>query len=133
MATKINTGAPKNPAAAVDELYKLKSEKSAINAEVKRIEDREKELKDYLIEKLPKDDATGVSGKLAVGEVVTKVVPTVKDWEKLYAYIKKHGAWDLLKRAVNTKAAEDRWGDKQNKLPGVEAFTVVSVSIRKKG
>lgn len=133
MAVKINVGEPKNPAAAADESYKLKLEKSALNAEVKRIEDREKELKDYLIEHLPKNDATGVTGKLAVAEVVTKTVPTVKNWDLLYGFIKKKGAWDLLTRKVNTKAAEDRWGDKHDKLPGVEAFTVVSVSIRKKG
>ena len=35
-------------------------------------------------------------------------VPTVENWDKLYRYIHKHKAYDLLQRRVTTRAWADR-------------------------
>jgi len=132
MAMKIETGVPKNAAAASDELFKLQAYKSTLAKEVATVEAREKEIKKWAIDNLPKDDATGVMGKFGTMEIVTKTVPTVSDWVLLYGYIAKKKAWDMLQKKLSPSAITDRWGTKMDKVPGVTPFVVVSVKLTKK-
>lgn len=127
---KLTTGNPKNAAAAADELYKLKEEKSKLNVQVKEIEEREKELNRWCIDNIPKQGATGVRGKLAEVEVVTEVVPSVKDWPKFYAYMVKTKAFEMLQKKLSPAAVKERWGDKGTKVPGVEPFNVTKVKLK---
>ena len=56
----------------------------------------------------------------------------VQDWEAFYKYVAKEGAFDLLQRRVNDSAYRARLDD-QIKVPGVEPFGVVKLSITKSG
>jgi len=121
---------PKNLGDAVDLYYKTRTERLAAQKEVDKLEEFEKQLKEHLIESIPKSKIEGVKGKLALAQIVRKVVPTIGDDTKFYAYIKKTGAFDLLQRRLNTKAVEERWAAKKN-IPGIEEFQSVTVSITK--
>ena len=121
---------PKTLAACADLLYELKAEKSAAQKVVDEIEAKQKALQNHLINTLPKSQATGVSGKVANAKIVTEEVPSVKDWDAFYAYIKKNNAFDLLNRAPNKKAITERWENKKA-VPGVDKFTAVKVSLTK--
>ena len=130
------TKAPKAPAfpktigACADMVYKLRETRLAAQKEVDKIEAQEKALKEHIINNLPKSETTGVAGKLARVTVVTKDVPQVRDWDAFYKHIKKTGEFDLLGRTIGKAAIEARW-ENGKKVPGVESFGVVSLSINK--
>ena len=89
----------------------------------------EKALKEHIINNLPKSDS-GAAGKVARVSVVTKDVPQVKDWDAFYKYVSRTKSFDLLQRRLSDAAIKERWENKKQ-VPGVEAFTVVSVSLNK--
>lgn len=121
---------PKTLAACADRLFKLKAEKAAAQAKVEAIDEERKALEAHLIASLPKSDATGVAGKLARVTVVSKLVPQAADWPKIHAHIKRTGSFDLLQRRLNDAAVRERW-EAGNKLPGVDAFEKLTISLNK--
>lgn len=121
---------PKTLAQAADELYTTREERLKRQKEVDALAAREKELRDYLIANLPKSEASGVAGKVARATIKTKQVPTVKDWAKVHAYVKKTGAFELLQRRLSETAVQERW-EAGKEVPGVEHFSAVVVSLEK--
>lgn len=123
---------PKDLGSCADLLYQKRVDRLAAQKLVDAMAAEEEDLREWIILQLPKSSATGISGKVANVRVESKVVPQVKDWDKLYAYIKRTGAFDLLNRAVNKKAVDARW-TAQKDVPGVEAFNALAVSCTKVG
>lgn len=121
---------PKTLGACADKLIALREKKAKLAAAVKDIEKEERALKDHLIDNLPKSDAQGVVGKKAKVMIKSKQVPSVKDWGLLYKYIKRTNSWDLLQKRPSAPAWKARV-EEGKRIPGVEAFTVVDVSITK--
>jgi hypothetical protein len=121
---------PKTVGAAADRLYELKDAKSTLAKQVDAIEEEQTALKNFIIEKLPKSEATGVAGKLARVTVVTKPVPQVKDWDAFWAKFNKKTDTDMLSRSISKAAVQARL-DAGKTVPGVEIFNVVSVSLNK--
>ena len=121
---------PKAMGACADKLYEIRQKRLAMQKEVDEVEAEEKALKEYIINTLPKSEASGVAGKVARVTVVTKDVPQVKDWDAFYKYVSRTKSFDLLQRRLSDAAVKERWENKKD-IPGVEAFTVVSVSLNK--
>lgn len=121
---------PKTMGTCADKLYALKEKKSAAKKVFDEIEAEEKALKAYIIDNLPKSEASGISGKTARVTVVTKSIPQVQDWDKFYKYVARTKAFDMLQRRLSAKAVEERW-DNKKKVPGVGTFDVVTVSMNK--
>lgn len=121
---------PKTLGACADKVYELRLMRLDAQKVVDAIETEEKELKEHIINTLPKSETTGVAGKLARVTVVTKQVPQVKDWDSFYKHVKKTGDFDLLQRSLGKAAVEARW-EAGKKVPGVKAFTAVTLSINK--
>ena len=123
---------PKALGAAADLLFELRAKKAAAKRVVEEIEEQEGQVREYLINTLPKSESTGAVGKLAKAIIRTSPKPQVEDWDKFYAYIAKTKRWDLLQRRVGEKAVMDTWEAKKQ-IPGVKAITVVNVSVTKVG
>lgn len=121
---------PKALGACADRVYTLRQQRLEAQKAVDLIEAEEKALKEHIINTLPKSETTGVAGKLARVTVVKKDVPQVKDWDAFYKHVKKTGDFDLLQRSLTKTAVEARW-EAGKKIPGVEAFKAVSLSINK--
>lgn len=121
---------PKELGACADQLFELKELRGRIQKLADTIEEHEKAVKAYVIETLPKSKASGVSGTLANVAVTTKDVPAAKDWDKIYAYILKHKAFDLLQRRLAEGSVKERWENDET-IPGIEHFAAVSVSVTK--
>ena len=122
---------PRTLGACVDELGGIREALSELGKEETRLRARKTALETRLIEELPASDAEGITGKTMRATVVSKRVPSIKDWNKLTAYIKKTGAFDLLRRQVSSEAVQERWEAKKE-VPGVEGFTKKSISLTKK-
>ena len=121
---------PKTLAAAADALYQVRAKRLEAAKGVEELQAEETALKNYLIENLPKSDASGVAGKLCRVSIVTKVKPRVEDWDAFYKYVGRTKSYDLLQRRLAEKAVEERW-DAKKQVPGVGTFNVVDVSIGK--
>ena len=127
---KVTFKFPKALGGCADMLYELREERKKLQQEVDAVEEEEKALKEYIIQTLPKSQASGVAGKLARVTVITKPVPQVQDWGKFYAYVKKHNAFELMQRRLSDQAVKERW-EAGKKVPGVEPFNITTVSINK--
>lgn len=123
---------PKTPGACADKLMELREAKAAAQKIVDGIDAQMTAIEEHLINTLPADDAEGIIGKVAKAIITKKTIPTVagEDWDKVYKYIAKHDAFDMLQRRLNTKAVNDRW-EAGEKIPGVTTFVKKSVSITK--
>ncbi len=121
---------PKSLASLADRLYKIKALKAELAAKVKVLDDERIELEARLINELPKDSSTGVQGKLARVSLIIKEVPQAEDWDKIRAYIRKTGDWEILTKSLKSSHIQDIWDDGK-KVPGIVAFDKVTVSLNK--
>ena len=121
---------PKSLAVCADMLYETRAKRLAVQKEVDALQAVESALREHLIANLPKSEATGVSGKVANAKIITDKLPRVTDWEAVHAYIKKTGAFELMQKRLSNEAVQERW-DAGKKIPGVEEYQVVKVSLTK--
>lgn len=122
--------APKSLAQCADLLYEIRAERLLQQKVVDELQAKETLLKNHLIDNLPKSEASGVAGKVARVSIGVDEVPRVEDWDKLYAYVKKNNAFELLQKRVANVAVEERW-EHGKEVPGVGRFKVVKVSLNK--
>ncbi len=122
--------APKTIGACADLLYTTRAKRLAIQKEAEVFEELESKLKAYIIDTLPKSEASGVAGKVARVSVEVKKVPKVEDWDKFYAHIKKTGDFALLGKSLGKEHVKEVL-DAGKKLPGMGTIPVVTVSLSK--
>lgn len=121
---------PKAIGACADKLFALKAERLTQQKLVDAIEAEEKALKAYIIDNLPKSEASGVAGKLARVTAITKEVPQVEDWTIFYKHLKKTGQFELIGKRLSDTAIRERW-EAGKEVPGIKHFTVVTLSLNK--
>ena len=131
VAAAINSEAiPATVGACADALYTLREQRLIVQKEADALEEREKAIKQHLIDTLPKSDQTGAVGHVARAQIKTKRVPQVDDWEALYKHVRKTGDFEILQRRLAADAIAERW-EAGKKVPGVGAFNAVTVSVTK--
>jgi len=118
----------KTPAARADLLYAVEHAelKEARNA-LRDIDIFVTKLEQWFIQEF-KESQTGVTGKLGRVEVKNKEIATVEDWSKFYKHIAKKQEFDLLNKAINQKAIQERWGQ-EKEVPGVGKFIKKVISL----
>lgn len=121
---------PKTMGTCADNLYKLREDKKEAKKIVDAIETEEKALKLHIINTLPKSNASGISGKVANVAILSKEVPQLADPLKFFKYVAKNNRFDLMQRRLSVGAIADMWEDGK-KIPGIEKFIVISVSLTK--
>ena len=120
-AKEVKLKLPKKLAEAADMFFAIREERYAADKVAAKLRVQEAILADYLVEKLPSDNATGIAGKLARVHVETKPIPTVDNWDAFYKYVLKNKAFDLLQRRLSDKAISERW-EQGKVIPGVNRF-----------
>ena len=123
---------PKTMGACADLLHDTRQKRLELQKKVDELKAEESALTEYIINNLPKSEGGAVGRKVRV-TIVQKQVPQVKDWDAFYEYIRKNakkGGFALLNRAVNRSAVREIWEDGK-KVPGVEPFTTLTLSINK--
>ena len=134
---------PKSLAAGADLLWQLQQKRAEAQRTADAIEAQEKAVKNWLIESLPKSDASGVAGKFCRVTAVRKDVPRVEDWSKVYAGIvaeyqrharkkdgQQDGAFALLQRRLGDATVKEMW-EAGHAIDGVGKFTAVTLSVNK--
>lgn len=133
MKTKVPedlTGIPAGQLA--DMLYELRAERGALTKQAEEISAEETRIKDFLINTMPKAELTRITGKLASASLSMGIVPSITDWDKLYKFVKKNDAFDLIQRRASVPAFKERW-DAGVEVPGVEQMTTFTINVSKKG
>jgi hypothetical protein len=126
--------------AAADCLYDLKQLNKVLGAITAPFDDlllpSVKATEEHFIQRLAVGEASGVQGGRSRVQVTENVVPVVETssdgWTKLYAHIKKTGHFDLLNKALNRTAVQERW-EQSKQVPGVGKFHAKKVSCTKLG
>lgn len=121
---------PETLGACADRLYEIRQKRLEQQKIVDALRAEETELKQHIIDTLPKSEASGVAGARARVTITQKKVPQVKDWDAFYNHIKETGNFELLQRRVGDPAVRERW-DNGESVPGVEHFNLISLSINK--
>ena len=114
-------------AACADLLYAAREERSQRQKAADKVAEFEGQLKEFFINTLPKSQATGVAGQVARVQINTKIVPTVENWDALYAYVKKNNAFFLLQRRLTESSVKELWED-HKQVPGVGRLQLPVVS-----
>ena len=120
---------PETLGACVDKLDSTRKARLVLQREVEALKKVESELQDHLINNVPKDSA-GVFGRVMKALITKKDIPQVADWPAFYKYVMKKKAFELLQKRLSATAIQERW-DAGEKIPGVEVFTTVGVSLTK--
>ncbi len=118
--------------ALVDALYLLDEQISRRNAETRKLGAKYSALEATIMKRLPSSDLSGIEGKRAAARFTRTVVGNVTSWPAVYKYIKQRGAFELLQRRINN-AAYREYLENKIKVPGVERFINVKLSLRKLG
>lgn len=129
MAKKIKV--PVSLGAAVDMLYQMRATRLALASKVKDLKSGEAEVKTVMMKRFGKDKLEGAAGKIASMSITPNDVPTVKDWQKVFAYVKKTGSFDLFQRRLSDEAVKLRW-DAGKSIPGVDVFHDSRISVTKR-
>lgn len=132
MKTEYKTGSPipKSVGLSADLYAEVRELRLAMQKHTDAMQEREKEIREYIINNLSKSDDTGAAGKKYRAQIVRKISPSVTDWTKVWDFVKRTGRFDLLQKRVSDTAVKDMWENGQE-VPGVEKFHAVEVSITK--
>ncbi len=122
---------PKTIGACIDQLYKMQKARHVIEKQADDAKKKESTLEAYILETFAKSELDGARGKTATAGITQATVATVKDWDKLYKYVKKNDAWDLLQKRVSSTAYRARLDEKIS-VPGVEPFLTTKLSLKKR-
>jgi hypothetical protein len=116
-------------------LFTTRNQRLALDKQVESLKSREAALKEHLIQKLPKSQASGISGLLARVTIGSKTKPVAADWDKIHKYIaanykKNPGVFALLQRRLGEETIQEMWKN-GTKVPGIEPMDIPTVSINK--
>lgn len=109
---------PKQLATCADALYAATQVRYTLQHQAQVLEELEGKLEEHLRVELPKQKQTGVAGSMARIQLMPRQKIIVANWDKFYAYILKHKAFDLLQRRLNEGAYKDR-ADAKEWVPGI--------------
>ena len=116
--------------ATIDERYKVRAERLALEKEVNKLKVREKELEGLVLEGLNTTGLTKASGALATASINPTTVATVENWDLLYEYIHEHKYFHLLHRRVSDPAYRELLVA-EGAVPGVVPTTITKLSLTK--
>lgn len=115
---------------ALKDFYELREKRLALQHEVDRLEQLEKDILYDLTKDLnPENKYSGQHGGY-IFKANPKVIPTVTKWEDVLAYIRAEHALDLLQRRLTESAVKTRW-DNGIIVPGIDKTTKWSVTVTK--
>ena len=117
---------------SIDALYNFDQRIHAIERRLKKIKGRRAIEERKLLRAMQDSKLEKGAGKRANAAISKRRIPTIKNQRKFQKYVKKHNAFDLYQNRIASRAYFARL-EENEKVPGVDIFEKVSVSIRKRG
>jgi hypothetical protein len=114
----------------IDDINKLRERKRKLTAEVDEIEKEYKTLEEEIKGRLMAEGMDKASGKTATVSISKNIVANVVDWEKVCAYVKRTGNFQLFQRRISDPAFRELLEKKKSAIPGMESFEKLSLNLR---
>lgn len=115
--------------AKIKERHKLDAQRKVVAVKLKALEDEISALDGELIADLQASSEERVEIKGGIGvRLTSSTVPTVKDWDLFYAWIKRNNAFYMLERRPSVTGYRDVLSTGKA-IPGVESFTRIKLSL----
>src|SRR5574343_379120 len=121
---------PKTIGATIDLLYELREQRQALTKQIEALKEKEASLEDHLMTNFDRSGLDGAKGKLATASLKRSTVADVTDWDKLWAYIGKNKAYELVQKRASITALRERW-DAGKEVPGVAPKEITTLSLVK--
>ena len=121
---------PASLGACGDLLHDIRELRLAMQKQVNAIEERERELKDHIINSVTPDDP-GAVGKRFVTKVVTRPVPIIEDWGVFCSWVRKNDRFDCIQQRLSTDAVNEIQNAENRLLPGLGVMNKKDVSLTK--
>lgn len=120
------------PGEVVDRLYKTREQRLDLDRQANELKEKERELKDWLLDNLSKQDLSRLAGKVGQVSLKKSAVGTIEDLPTFQKFVKKHDAFDLYQRRLNLEACRLRWGAGEE-IAGVKRDVIVDLTVSKAG
>ena len=88
-------------------------------------------VKSSLLSTMQQENLNSIKGKSGRAWVHAISYPKVEDWNKVYAYVTKHQAFDILHRRVSLTAYQERI-DSGHAVPGIKLETGTKLEYKRK-
>ena len=102
------------------------------DAVIAELDEKLEKLKGVMLDELNTNN--GESIRTAAGTFFRKleVIPTGRDWDAFYGWIKEHDAFDALERRIKRTFISDYMTNNDGSIPpGVDVFRRYTVEVRK--
>ncbi len=127
---------PKTLGGKIDFIYNLRAERLALQKkyaeEIESLKQQEKSIQEVIIAELKANKMESGRGADCTATISPKVLPQVTDWDSVYAWVKKTGAFEIFEKRISRSAFKERWEAGEG-VPGVEAMQVMDLSLTKAG
>jgi len=121
---------PKRVGTVADLYYETRQRRLALQKVVDELKKQESLMKAFVIDEVPKSNATGVAGRIARVQVVGKSSPRADNWDDFYKYMFRVKRPELLQKRLSNEAIQELWDDGKT-VPGVIEFKFKDISITK--
>lgn len=115
----------------IDDLFALDKQIDDMEAELREVKRRRLRHELRMLNDFEKSDLDGAKGKMSVATIRRSRHPKIKDLKQFIKYVRERRAYDLFHRRISSKAYFDRL-EEGEKIPGVEIFTSIGISVRKR-
>lgn len=114
----------------IDDLFKTRTDRLALDKQVKALKSTETELREQILTKLDEQGMAKGSGLTATCGINTSIEPVCADWEKIHEYIRTENRFDLVQKRLSAPAWRGLLED-GIQVPGTEQMTVRDLSLTK--
>lgn len=114
---------------AIDQMWALREEKRALDAQIKTVEADIKALETDMFGLLDAQDTRKAEGKNASVSINESVVCNVEDWDALWPWIAKTKNFHLIQKRVSDPGMRELWALKKV-IPGTQPFTKRTLSLK---
>jgi len=98
--------------------------------EIAEMKKDEEAISEHIINTFNKSEIEGARGDVCTASISRSIYPTNVQWDKVYAWVKKTGAFEIFEKRISKGAFKERY-EAGEKIPGVEAFEKMSLSLTK--
>jgi hypothetical protein len=112
----------------IDDLWKIREEIRALKDHAVRLQKDYDAAEFRLRERMEREALPKASGRFGNVTQTSSVVPTVKDWDAFYSFIKRHNYFHLLERRPSVSGCRELF-EMKSTIPGVEPFTKVGLRL----
>jgi hypothetical protein len=114
----------------IDELYKLRTARIDLQCAVDAMHEREKEMREQIMNALDANGMAKGSGHLATGSIKISREPVAIMWEEIHQYIRDENRFDLVQKRLSVPAWRGLL-DAGILVPGTEVVQVRDLSLTK--